>query len=159
MWAGELIWLTCALAGLSQLAQSFQLGFEVLRWLGVAYLGWMAWQMWRRPAVTEAAPMPRARSGASMFAAGLALTLGNPKIMVFYLALLPSLIDMDSVGLGAWAVLALVMLASLALVDFAWIALAQRARGLLRTPRAVRLSNRLGATAIGGAAAMIAVRG
>ena len=44
--------------------------------------------MWTAP-VAEAEPLPEAGSGWRLFGAGLAVTLGNPKIMVFYLALLP----------------------------------------------------------------------
>ena len=54
--------------------------------------------------------------------------------------------------------LALTMLVVLAAVDIAYVALAARARLLLRSPRALRLVNRISATAMGGAAAAIASR-
>jgi threonine/homoserine/homoserine lactone efflux protein len=78
--------------------------------------------------------------------------------MVFYLALLPTLIDVQATGLREGAVLAAVTVATLAAADLLWIALAQRARAFLRTPRAVRLSNRLSAAVMGGAAAAIAAK-
>lgn len=53
MWIGEVIWLTLALAGLSQLAAQFHLGFVVLKWLGIAYLLWMALGMWRAAATPQ----------------------------------------------------------------------------------------------------------
>jgi threonine/homoserine/homoserine lactone efflux protein len=158
MWLGEVIWLTMALAGLTTLAQSFQAGFTVLKWAGVAYLAWMAWTMWRAPAETGASALPGHGSGWSMFAAGMAVTLGNPKIMLFYLALLPTLIDVQGTGLREGAALAAVAVAVLAAVDLLWIGLAQRARAFLRTPRAVRFSNRLSATVMGGAALAIAAK-
>ena len=43
------------------------------------------------------ATMPREDSPARLFMAGMAVTLGNPKIMMFYLALLPTIIDL---GIG-----------------------------------------------------------
>jgi threonine/homoserine/homoserine lactone efflux protein len=54
--------------------------------------------------------------------------------------------------------IALTMLAVLAAIDLAYVVLAARARRLLRSPRALRLANRAGATAMGGAAASIALR-
>lgn len=160
MWIGEVIWLTMALAGLSALAETFQAGFAVLKWLGVGYLLWLAWRMWRQQADDAAGEaLPRRASPVSMFAAGMALTLGNPKIMVFYLALLPTLVDLGAVGLREWALLAGVTMAGLAAIDLAWTFLAHRARRLLRTPRAMRIANRIGAAALGGAAAAIASRG
>lgn len=157
MWLGEVLWLTLAVAGLSALAERFQTGFLVLRWLGVLYLLYLAWGMWRRP-VSEAESLPRVASRWAMFASGMALTLGNPKIMVFYLALLPALVDLAQVGLGTWAVLAGVTLVTLMAVDLSWVALAARARRFLRSPRAIRAANRVSAATLGGAAALIATR-
>lgn len=158
MWLGEVVWLTLALAGLSALAEMFHVAFAALKWMGVAYLVWLAWKMWREPVVTEGDAMPERSSGWSMFAAGMALTIGNPKIMVFYLALLPSFIDLSTVTVSLWAVVSVVTIASLAAVDLAWIAAAHHARRLLRTPRAVKAVNRVGAASLGGAAIAIAAR-
>lgn len=158
MWIGEVIWLTMAMAGLTALAQAFQFGFHVLKWLGVAYLCWLAFKMWHKPVAEHADDLPRRASPLSMFGAGMALTLGNPKIMVFYLALLPSLIDVSAAGVREWAILVAVTLVTLAATDLTWTFLAHKARLLLRTPRATRIANRVGAIALGGAAAAIATR-
>ena len=158
MWIGEVIWLTMAMAGLNAVAQTFQLGFHLLKWLGVAYLCWLAYNMWRKSSGAHADDIPRRASGFSMFAAGMALTFGNPKIMVFYLALLPSLIDLSQIGMQEWAILAAVTLVTLAAIDLTWTFLAHKARRLLRTPGAIRLTNRIGALALGGAAGAIAAK-
>lgn len=158
MWIGEVIWLTLAMVGLSALAGSFRSAFLVLKYLGVAYLLWLAWKMWRQPVEQTQDTLPQRRSSVSMFGAGMALTLGNPKITVFYLALLPSLIDLTDVTFSLWAVVTTVTVLSLASVDFAWIVLASRARAFLRTPRAMQVANRVGASCLGGAAGVIATR-
>lgn len=158
MWIGEIIWLSLAMAGLSALAETFHGAFLVLKYLGIAYLLYLAWRMWTEPVSAEKGSLPKRQSATSMFFAGFALTLGNPKIMVFYLALLPSLVDLTQPSFGLWAVIALVTVASLAVVDIFWISLAHHARSFLRTPKAIRAANRVGATALGGAAAVIASR-
>lgn len=158
MWVGEVIWLSLAMAGLSALAETFHGAFVVLKYLGVAYLIYLAWKMWTEPVSTQEGAMPKPQSASSMFLAGFALTMGNPKIMVFYLALLPSLIDLTQPSLSLWAIIVLVTIACLAAVDLFWIALAHSARTFLRTPKAIRAANRVGATALGGAAAVIASR-
>lgn len=158
MWIGEVIWLSMAIAGLTALAQSFQFGFHVLKWLGIAYLCWLAFKMWRQPVIENPDELPRRSSSLSMFGAGMALTLGNPKIMVFYIALLPSLIELSTAGFQEWAILAGVTLITLAAIDLMWVFLAHKARLLLRTPRATRIANRIGAVALGGAAATVATR-
>ncbi|QHQ36872.1 LysE family translocator [Algicella marina] len=158
MWVGEVIWLSMAMAGLSALAQSFQFAFEVLKWAGIAYLCWLAFRMWRQPVGGAGEDLPRKASPLSMFGAGMAVTLGNPKIMVFYVALLPALVDLSDAGLREWAVLCVVAVTTLAVIDCAWALAADRARLLLRTPRAMRAANRVSACAMGGAAAALAGR-
>jgi threonine/homoserine/homoserine lactone efflux protein len=86
------------------------------------------------------------------------VTLGNPKIMVFYMALLPTLVDLGQLGPLGWGELTLTMLLVLAVVDLSWALLAARARRLLRSRPAVRIANRTGATMMTGAAAAIVVR-
>lgn len=158
VWLGEVIWLTVAMAGLSALAETFHVAFLILKYCGIAYLAFLAWQMWHEPVATEEETLPEGRSGWSMFAAGMALTLGNPKIMVFYLALLPTLIDLSKATISLWAVVAAVTVVVLAGINIVWIMLAHNARKMLRTPRAAKIANRVGATSLGGAAAVIATR-
>lgn len=159
MWLGEALWLTLAVYGLAALAETLHGAFLVVKYLGIAYLLYLAWRMWRAPAaIRPESPAPRSGSGGRMFLAGLAVTLGNPKIMVFYLALLPTIIDLAGITLVAWLELTGTMLAILAAIDLAYVALAARARLLLRRPRALRLANRTSAAILGGAAATLATQ-
>ncbi len=156
-WIGELLWLVAAELGLSALALAFHEVFVVLKWLGVGYLAYLAWRMWTRP-VGPAEELPAGESGWATFLAGFALTMGNPKIMVFYLALLPSLVDLGAVTPLGLAELAATALLVMMVVDLGWAAAAAWARRWLRTPRAQRVASRVGATAMGGAAVAIATR-
>ena len=149
MWIGEVIWLSMAMAGLTTLAQTFQTGFYILKWVSIFYLCWLAFKMWRKPVNEKTNELPQRTSSWSMFSAGMAFT---------YLALLPSFIDLPKAGLSEWSILASITLVTLAAIDLTWTFMAHRARVLLRTPKAVKIANRLGAVAMGGAAAVIAVR-
>lgn len=158
-WLGELLWLVAAVLGLSALALAFHGAFVVLKWLGVAYLLFLAWRMWRRPVADgDGDGLPRGESAWATFLAGMALTLGNPKIMVFYVALLPSLIDLNAVTPLGLAELGATALLVMMTVDLGWACAAAWARRWLRAPRAQAIANRVGATAMGGAAAAIATR-
>ncbi|MFL9984111.1 LysE family translocator [Paraburkholderia sediminicola] len=158
MWLGEALWLTCAVAGLAVIARSFGMVFIALKFVGVAYLLFLAWKMWRAPADVQGSDLPSGQSPWRMFMAGLLVTLGNPKIMMFYLALLPTIIDLSRIGTVAWFELTLTMLIVLMAVDFGWALLATRARKLLSTRRAVKFTNRASATVMAGVAAAIATR-
>ena len=158
MWVGEAIWLTLAVFGLAVVAQTFHLAFVVLKWAGVAYLLYLAWTMWRSAGRHDEASIPHADSPMRLFMSGMAITLGNPKIMVFYVALLPTIVDLTHVTIGDWAALTLTMFVVLIAIDVAWMLAAMQARRLLRSPRAVKLANRISAGTMAGAAAVIAAR-
>jgi threonine/homoserine/homoserine lactone efflux protein len=120
MWIGEALWLVAAVLGLGLVAAKFYAVFVVVKFAGVAYLLHLAWRMWTAPAEVREGEFPRTSSSLGMFLTGMALTLGNPKIMVFYLALLPSLIDVDHVSaIGLWELVA-VAVAVLMTTDCAW---------------------------------------
>jgi threonine/homoserine/homoserine lactone efflux protein len=157
MWIGEAVWLACAVFGLAVLAQTFQAAFTLLKWAGIAYLALLAWKMWHAP-VDAAGSLPEHGSGWRLFGAGLAVTLGNPKIMVFYLALLPAILDLRAVSLAGWVALTAVMAAVLVAVDLAWVLAASQARHLFRSPAGRRLANRLSAGMMAGAAGAMATR-
>jgi threonine/homoserine/homoserine lactone efflux protein len=156
MWVGEAVWLTLAVTGLAGLAQTFHVAFLVLKYVGVAYLLYLAWGMWTASADPETAALPSRQGGWSMFGAGLTVTLGNPKIMAFYLALLPTIIDLGKIGPSAYVSLLGTMLAVLAAVDLGWALLASKGRSLLRSRRAVRAVNRTSAGVMAGAALVVA---
>jgi threonine/homoserine/homoserine lactone efflux protein len=159
MWLGEAIWLSLAVFGLAFVAQTFHVAFVVLKWAGVAYLVYLAWKMWTAPVkAADEGEMPRSDAPVRLFLAGMAVTLGNPKIMMFYLALLPTIVDLESVTVLGWAELTLTMALVLVAVDLAWVLAAAQARRLLKSRRAMKIANRVSATTMAGAAAAIAAR-
>jgi threonine/homoserine/homoserine lactone efflux protein len=155
---GDVVWLGIAVAGLSALAHAFQAVFAALKYAGAAYLLFLAWKLWTAPAGRVEVVPPRPDPSWRLFLAGLAVTLGNPKVIVFYLALVPSLLDIGAVTPLAFAELAGVLLAILALVFGFYIVLAARARRLLASPRALRAVNRTTGVVMAGAAVAIATR-
>lgn len=158
LWIGEAIWLTLAVCGLAAIAQTFNLVFLALKWLGVGYLLFLAWKMWNAAPVPAGESIPSHTSVGRMFAAGFAITLGNPKIMVFYMALLPAIVDLQHPTLLGWAELTATMVIVLVAVDLGWVALAARSRSLLRSSRAMRVANRCSAGLMASAATAIATR-
>jgi threonine/homoserine/homoserine lactone efflux protein len=93
-----------------------------------------------------------------MFLAGLTLALSNPKVMLFYLALLPVIVDLRHVGVLGYFELVLVTAAVLAIVLGSYILLAGRVRSFFNSPRAIRWVHRGSAGIMMGAAAWLAAR-
>jgi threonine/homoserine/homoserine lactone efflux protein len=133
--------------------------FLVVKYLGVAYLVYLAFRLWTAPAeghATKAAKTPDGRG--RLFLAGLALTLGNPKVMVFFLAILPTVVDLERLTPVAALEIGALIVIILSVVLAAYGSLADRARRLIASPRAVRILNRVCGGALVGAAAAVAAR-
>jgi threonine/homoserine/homoserine lactone efflux protein len=88
----------------------------------------------------------------------LTLTLGNPKTMIFYLAITPTIVDLRAITFGDYAILTGVTAVILVIVLVPYLALAAKARWFLSSPRALKLLNRTAASFMIGAAAAIAAR-
>lgn len=159
--AGDLVWFGVAAAGLTALAQTLGPVFTLVRYAGAAYLLWLAWRLVTAPVVPlaeGAAADGAGESRWSVFLGSLSLTLGNPKAILFFMALLPSLIDLGALTAGAFAEVAAVMTVLLSAIIGSYVVLASRARGLFRSRRALRLLNRGTGAVMAGAAVAIATR-
>ena len=84
---GDMIWLTLAGTGLAVIAKMFARVFIAIKFAGAAYLLYLAWRMATAAAVIGAAPTEVTR-GWRAFLGSLSLTLGNPKVMVFFLSIM-----------------------------------------------------------------------
>ncbi|KQU91307.1 RhtB family transporter [Mesorhizobium sp. Root102] len=156
---GILIFLILAAFGLSIIAAKMAIVMTVLRYGGAAYLIWMGIRLWTAvPVVPELQPVSGRRGLLTIFATGIAPNLGNPKMPLFYVALLPNLVG-ASLNAGHLGVPMTVILAVEVVVIGGHVILAGRARGLLRTPKIVRRVNRAaGGVMIGAGVAVVATR-
>jgi threonine/homoserine/homoserine lactone efflux protein len=156
---GDVVWLTFAVVGLAALAQAFHGIFLSIKYAGAAYLLYLAYKLWTAPAVPHGTEAAATREhSAKLFLGGLAVTMGNPKVMVFYLALLPTLLDLTRLTVLGYAGLVVATLAVLTLVFSSYILLAARARRLFTSETAIRGINRATGAVMAGAAAAIASR-
>lgn len=156
---GDIIYISAAIGGLAALAAAFGEVFMVVRWLGAAYLLYLAVRLWRsRPDHGDAAAARPGGSAFQVFLAGLSITLGNPKVMVFYLALLPALIDLRTVGAAEYLAMIGIVAVVLTLVIGTYAALAGRARTFLATPGRRKVLDRIAGSIMAGAAAAIIAR-
>lgn len=116
--------------------------FDGLRWLGVAYLVWLGMRIWRSAATDLQATAAEPRALPAIFIRGFAVSLTNPKTLIFYAAFLPQFVRADAGDARhQLLVLAGTFLVVAVLLDGTWALLASRLRGLLRAR--ARLRNRL----------------
>lgn len=156
---GILIFLVFALFGLSTIAHEFGAGMTVLRYAGAAYLVWIGIRMWTAP-VSLSENHARSVNGELWrgYASGVVLNLGNPKMPLFYIALLPNVVGTSLTGEQV-AMLAGIILSVEAVVIGGHVLLASRAKRFLRSPRALKRVNKgTGALMIGAGAAVVVAR-
>ena len=74
-----------------------------LKYLGAAYLVYLAYRMWTAPAADPMQAPPPRRPPLGSVLGGLAMAISNPKTMLFYLALLPNLVPLAGISLATFA--------------------------------------------------------
>ncbi len=155
---GDMIYLTAVILGLALIAQAFTTAFALIKIAGALYLVHIAWKLWTTGLLPQNIEAQRSTGLAMSFLSGLLVTLGNPKTMLFYVALVPTLIDLEQIGLRDYGLLLAATFVVLLAVLVPYIALAARARLLLRQPKALQRLNRIAAGILAGTAAYIATR-
>ncbi len=155
---GDLLFLALAILGLSALAAVLGEFFLVVKWLGAAYLVWLGIALWRSGgAAAHEAPRPRGSHGGSL-ALGFLVTLGNPKVILFYGAFLPTFVDLAALTLGDVLLLGTVVAAVLFAVLGVYAFLAARAGRAMTNSRAQRWLNRVTGGLLVGAGVAVATR-
>lgn len=156
--AGDLVWFGVAAGGVALLAQSLAVAFVALKYAGALYLAVLAWKTWTARTDRIDAVPASGGSRARLFLGGLALTLGNPKVILFFLALLPSVVDLDHVPTLGFVAIGATIVVILSAVLSVYALAAARARRVFTSPRARRAINRTSGTVMAGAAIVIATR-
>jgi len=138
---GDLIYLSIAVFGLAMIAHTYTSVFTLINWAASLYLCMLAWQFWcHKPQAINIDQKATKRELASAWLSGLTITLGNPKTIAFYLAILPLVISLDNVSLQMWGgVLVPLTVFVLFSVGAIFILAALRIRHLLTSEKAQRL--------------------
>ena len=155
---GCLFHVACATLGLSAYLLAAPSAFLALKWLGALYLMRLGWKMLRVPA----APIgePRLRSLRTPFRQGVFSNMLNPKVAIFFIAILPQFIEPGSRSVALQALLLGVLsIASGTAVNIAVAVLADRARTVFQSGGGLgaRLQTRM-QTVAGGMLLLVALR-
>lgn len=143
-----------AAAGLGALILAYPAAYDAVRYIGAAYLAYLAWQMWVAEPFTE--PVKGAALMRRAFTRGYVTNILNPKVALFVLAFLPQFIDpangpvwQQTIWLGvfltAGGVISDGLIGTLAGLFSNWL------------KRSQRVMNRIAALIFGGLAARIAL--
>ena len=158
------MWGAAAAVGVSALLTASETAFDVLRYAGAGYLLWFgARLLWRAARRRSADPLPEGAPTRSTWGSaarqGLLTNLLNPKIGVFYVALLPQFVPAGSDPLAVGLLLAAVH-GAISLLWFALLIVLAEALGRwLRRPRTIRVIDGVTGAALIGFGTRLALGG
>jgi len=87
--------MLAAMLGLAAVLHTSALAFAALKWLGVIYLMFMAWQALRERGALRVDGKVDARSTLKVIVTGFLINILNPKLSIFFLAFLPQFVAVD----------------------------------------------------------------
>ncbi|MFC3703319.1 LysE family translocator [Devosia honganensis] len=152
---GDLVYFVFAVFGLAAIATWFGPVFVIVRWGGAAYLLYIAWKFWTaRPGSEQM--KPRNEDGWRTFLAGFSLTMGNPKTIVFYLAILPTVVPLGQMTPLAFAELTAIVIVVLLIIGCGYAWLAGAAREMFRSEKALGRLNKTAGVMMASAAGLVA---
>lgn len=144
---GNAALLTAIALGLSWVLSHAVYLFEVLRWVGVAYLIWLGARAWRGAGRLQ----PAAPGHKVHFWRGFLVALSNPKTLAFFTAFLPQFVDPTRPAAYQLAVMCAVSVLLAAVSDSCWAIASGMGRACFMTPARTKLLMRTSAlTLIGG---------
>jgi threonine/homoserine/homoserine lactone efflux protein len=85
--------IAAAVLGLAALLHTSALAFQLLKYAGVAYLLFMAWQALRERGALRVEPQVGVRSATQIVITGILINILNPKLSLFFLAFLPQFVS------------------------------------------------------------------
>lgn len=152
---GDVALVIAAISGLAALAAAMGEFFAVLKYFAAAYLFYLGYKVFTSPAQTLKNTAVAKDNRARAVTSGWLVTFGNPKGIIFYMALFPAFVNIPSLNpLDFAGVCATVFLCvSGVMVGYAFFC--ANVRRLFKSPSAVRVLNRIaGATMVGAAVAV-----
>lgn len=155
--AGDLVYFVFAVFGLAAVASLFGPVFVFVRWAGAAYLLYIAWKFWTaKPGAEQMKPKNEGRW--KTFLAGFSLTMGNPKTIVFYLAILPTVIPLDQMNPLAFVELTAIVVIVLLIIGCGYAWLASAAREMFKSEKALGRLNKTAGAMMATAAGLVVLQ-
>lgn len=151
---GDFIVMTLSVLGLAALAQAMGQLFFAVKLAGAVYLVYLGYKMWTAQVAETLETDPGGPRG---FWAQIALSVGNPKTIAFWVALLPTVIDTRGLSLTAYGEIAATCFVVTPIVMALYAGLAARVRRFVSSVRARKRINKGAAVVMVGAGVGVVV--
>ena len=152
----DVIYLVLACYGLAALAEHWSEAFTVVRVAGAGYLIYLGVKMWRATRQQNHCEIGLKEKSRLSFLQGFIISASNPKVILFYIAFLPTFMDLSALSRGDIIIAAFLTLIGL-MVGLMMIAIgASSTRRYIHSPRGQKALNRTSGGIMIGAGAYLA---
>lgn len=143
MSVSDIVYLIFACLGLAAVAENWSGLFTAIRFAGAAYLLYLGWTLFTTPIAEQADHNKKQDSHLLNFTQGFLISVSNPKVILFYIAFLPTFMDLGSLSLGGIALASVLTLFALMIGLMGIACTSQWAGKQLRTPSSARRLNQI----------------
>ena len=150
---GDLILMTLSAFGLAMVAKAMGQWFLIVKIAGALYLLYLGYKYWTAQVLDDPVPQSASRG----FLAYLGLTLGNPKAITFFVALLPVAVNPRTLGVAGYAQLVAATFVLIPAITLGYAALAAQLSRFVASRKARKRINKGAGAAMVGAGALIMV--
>ena len=139
---GDVIWPLLAILGLAWITSEYEGALTILRWVACAFFIWLGWSVIRSADKKISTDGRLTRPGMMAgFLAGLAVIMGNPKAILFYMGVLPGFFDLSAVTATDIAIICVLSFAVPMIGNLCLAWFVDRVRSLITSPNALRRMN------------------
>ena len=154
----DYVFIILALFGLSALAEIMGTAFFIIKYISAAYLIWLGFKLLKTKATAVDIEATQESSLLSNLMAGLLVTLGNPKAILFYVGFFPAFVNIGDVSYYDVASIMLAATVAFGSVNIGYAFLAVKARKVFKSPNASNVINKTAGTVMVSMGALVAVR-
>ncbi|WP_333913474.1 LysE family translocator [Vibrio coralliirubri] len=154
----DYIFIFLALSGLSALASAMGEFATVIKYVGVAYLFWLAYTTWTSDVSESSSTSSEQGTKASNVIIGLFMTVSNPKAILFYMGFFPAFIDLKTFTTTDVMMILVISTVAVGGVLSLYACTASKARFLFQGRSAKTLLNRLSGGFLATCGALLATK-
>ena len=149
--SGDFIFIALAIFGLAALAEVMGSFFVIIKYAGAAYIIYLGYQLITSGNNDSARPELKPANYSTNYMVGLATSVSNPKVTLFYLSFFPAFLDLENISITDIGLLFFIATFSVGLVmaGYAYVA-AKTKSSFAASPRTQYLKYGSGALLIGG---------
>lgn len=145
--------------GVAAIFQASALAFTILKYVGAAYLLWLAWKAYQASASQFNAKSEENMSILPLYRRGIVMNITNPKVSIFFLAFLPQFADPSKGSMAQQMILLGLVFIFAALLVFGLISVLAGAIGgqISKNPSIQLFLNRIASLVFAGLAVRLAL--